>query len=111
MNECAKLWKLWLADRTIEKWTNFRNQRKNTTKIIRRVKKNQYKEILEGINSDFKQHNTRDYYRIFKDQLRGYQPSGLCFRDENGKLALDNKQNCQILARYFEKLLNCDEPK
>ncbi|KAJ8890068.1 hypothetical protein PR048_009575 [Dryococelus australis] len=31
-------------------------------------------------------------------------------RDENGKMSLTNTENCAILRKYFDQLLNCEEP-
>lgn len=31
-------------------------------------------------------------------------------KKENGDLALNNQENCKILAKYFENRLNCPEP-
>lgn len=38
----------------------------------------------------------------------GYTPQNLCFKKEGGKLTLTDNENCRA-AKYFEKLLNCDE--
>ncbi|KAI5715474.1 hypothetical protein M8J77_016629 [Diaphorina citri] len=32
------------------------------------------------------------------------------YKDANGRLAMNNEENCDILATYFEQLLNCQEP-
>ncbi|XP_046831398.1 uncharacterized protein LOC124429781 [Vespa crabro] len=47
----------------------------------------------------------------FKSQLKGYQAPSICFKDENGKLGLSNAENCEILVKHFDQLLNCPEPK
>lgn len=111
LNKRAETWKLWHSNKTEDKWNNFRKQRKDTAKAIRYTKRKYDKTQLEKIDKDFKRHNTRDFYKTFKEELRGYLPASLCFRKKDGKLALSNKENCQILADYFQTLLNCDEPK
>ncbi|XP_035731235.1 uncharacterized protein LOC118445651 [Vespa mandarinia] len=49
--------------------------------------------------------------RTLKSQLKGYQAPSICFKDENDKLGLSNAENCEILAKHFDQLLNCPEPK
>lgn len=48
-------------------------------------------------------------YRTFSDQIRGYIPQDICFRKQDGKLALTNQENCEELAECFSNLLNCPE--
>ncbi|KAL1460740.1 hypothetical protein WDU94_012692 [Cyamophila willieti] len=63
------------------------------------------------MDEDFKRNNTRSFYRTFKSNLQKYQNQNLCFKNEKGELALNDEENCDILAKYFETLLNCDEPE
>ena len=63
------------------------------------------------MNKDFKKNNTRDFYIMFKQNLSKYCPPSICFKDQNGKTAYSNKDNCGILASYFENLLNGECPK
>lgn len=62
------------------------------------------------IEKDFQTNNTRNFYKTIKTKLTGYQPQSLCFKREDGHLALNNQENCRELAKYFEKLLNCPTP-
>lgn len=45
---------------------------------------------------------------MFKSKLGGNTPPNICFKKEHTKVILNNKQNCEYLAKYFETLLNCD---
>lgn len=49
-------------------------------------------------------------YKTFRKQLLNYEPLTLLKKDENVNLAHNNKDNAEILAKYFNKLLNCDHP-
>lgn len=103
-------WKRWSSNPTKENWNVFSLQRKTTAKIIRGEKRHYDKDRLEIIEEDFKRNNTREFYRTFKEELQQYQPPSLCFKRKDGTLALSNKENCHLLADYFETLLNCKEP-
>lgn len=84
--------------------------RKQTAKIIRQTKRKYLNDQLNSIEEDFRNHNTQDFYKMFGNKIKGYAPRNLCFRKQNGKLALTNKENCQELSKYFSQLLNCPQP-
>lgn len=84
--------------------------RKETAKIVRQTKRKHIRDQLDSIEKDFRNYNTRDYYRTFKKQLTGYTTQNLTFRKTDNTLALNNKENCEILAQYFKELLNCPTP-
>lgn len=93
-----------------ENFQAFNNIRKLSAKLIRQTKRKHMKEQLDSIEENFRNHNTRDFYRTFAGNIRGYTPQNLCFKKQDGKLALTNQENCQELARYFSELLNCTKP-
>ncbi|KAI5746185.1 hypothetical protein M8J77_000906 [Diaphorina citri] len=103
-------WKKWYSTKDPNHYQNFKQQRSVTAKIIRARRRNFEKEQLIQIENDFKKNNTRSFYSTFKRNLHPYQAPNLCFKNEEGKLATNNIENCKILATYFEKLLNCEEP-
>ncbi|MFP3037177.1 MAG: endonuclease/exonuclease/phosphatase family protein, partial [Candidatus Karelsulcia muelleri] len=103
-------WKKWHASKKDKHYIEFKNQRSLTAKIIRTAKRNFERDQLLQIEEEFRKNNTRTFYKTFKQGLQGYRPPNLCFRDERGKLALNNQENCEILAGYFKKLLNSEEP-
>jgi endonuclease/exonuclease/phosphatase family metal-dependent hydrolase len=97
--------------RSEETQKKFFEVRKQTSKILRQNKRKYVNDQLESIEDNFKNYNTHDFYKTFANQIKGYSPQNLCFRKQDGKLALTNKENCQELATYFSQLLNCPEPK
>ena len=101
-------WKNYNSNKTSEKWQQFLNIRKQTSKIIWRKKRNYDKRQTDEIEQDFKKNNTRNFYKTFKEQLTGYQPPNLCFKKPDGSLETNTKKNCKILADYFNTLLNCE---
>lgn len=58
------------------------------------------------MEEDFRKNEMRDFYKTYKKHLTKYQPPSLCFESEENNLVLTNKTNCEMLARYFDKLLN-----
>jgi len=89
---------------------NFLETRKLSNKIIRQEKRKYVNKQLESIETDFKNYNTHGFYKTFANQIKGYNPQNVCFRKLDGNLALSDEENCEVLAEYFEKLLNCPEP-
>ncbi|KAI5720012.1 hypothetical protein M8J77_000651 [Diaphorina citri] len=105
-----KCWKKWYSTKNANDYENFKKQRSLTAKIIRSTKRNFEKDQLAQIEDAFKKNNTRSFYSTFKRNLHPFQSPNLCFRNEEGKLTINNTENCKVLATYFEKLLNCEEP-
>lgn len=103
-------WQKWNNTKKKKDWETFTEVRKITSKTIRSVKRNYDRSRLEEIDMDFKKNNTREFYKTFKEVLSGYQPQSLHFKDKNGIMVLSNRENCELLAEYFENLLNCEEP-
>lgn len=89
---------------------NFLKTQKQSSKIIRSEKPQYDKRRLTEIESDFTKNNTRNFHRTFREIMTGYQPPNLCFRRPDGTLETNTKNNCDILAKYFEKLLNTEPP-
>lgn len=102
--------KNWSSNKTEERHNTFLIVRKETSKLIRQTKRTYENNQLLELEKDFQKNNTRNFYKTFKTKLTGYQPQSLCFKKENGSLALNNKDNCKELAKYFENLLNCPQP-
>ena len=61
-------------------------------------------------NNKYMNYNSRDFYRTFRYRLSKYVSPSLCFQKENCSLVLNNQKYCQILAQYFQNLLNCQVP-
>lgn len=105
-----KAFREWNSNKTTTTYNTFLETRKETSKLIRQTKRQYENSQLHEIEKDFQKNNTRNFYKTFKAKLTGYQPQSLCFRRENGQLALNNQENCKLLASYFEQLLNCPAP-
>lgn len=108
--ERTKQWNKWKCSGKTEHLDEFKIQRKETARIIKSAKRSFEKSQLLDIQNSFVKNNSRNFYQMFKSHLKGYQAPNICFTDENGKVGLSNNQNCEILRKYFEQLLNCEEP-
>lgn len=104
-------WKKFSSNRTSETWQDFHKVQKQSSKDIRSVKRSYDKNRLIEIEEDFKKNNTRNFYRIFRENIKGYRPPNICFKRTDGSLETNTKENCEILKNYFDKLLNCEKPK
>ena len=89
---------------------HFLDIRKQTNRTIRKTKRNYVTDQFKSIEEDFRNYNSKNFYRTFAKRINGYSSQNLTFRKQNGKLALTNQENCNELARYFTDLLNCPEP-
>lgn len=110
LEERKKAFQNYNCNKSEETQRKFFELRKRTSKILRQNKRKYVNEQLESIDENFKNYNTHDFYKSFSNQIKGYSPQNLCFRKQDGKLALTNRENCQVLATYFSQLLNCPEP-
>lgn len=54
-----------------------KKQQSNTSKIIKAVKRNFDKNQLSQIQNDFKKHNTKNFYKTFKNMHQQYQTPSL----------------------------------
>ena len=98
------------SQKSPETLQHFLDIRKQTNRTIRRTKRNYVNEQIQMIEENFRNYNSRDFYRTFANTIRGYSAQNLTFRKKDGKLALTNQDNCEELACYFSELLNCPEP-
>lgn len=103
-------WLKWNSQKTPLNRDKFIEQRKSTTRIIRQVKRQFTKDQLTQLDEDFKKNNSRNFYKSFKRNLSRYNPPSLHFRGPDGKMAYNDIDNCNLLAKYFENLLNCKPP-
>lgn len=110
MEDRIQAWRKFNSHRTPEKWEEFKKIQKASSKIIRREKRGYENKRLKEIEEDFNKNNTRNFYRTFRESMTGYQPPSLCFKRQDGTLETNPKKNCEILAQYFDTLLNCTKP-
>lgn len=104
-------WKKFSSNKTEKNWEDFLKTQKQSSKIIRRQKRGYDNGRLHEIQQDFTKNNTRNFYKTFRENLQGYQAPSLCFKKSDGSLETNTKNNCKILAQYFNSLLNCEPPQ
>ncbi|KAL4148126.1 hypothetical protein QTP88_002420 [Uroleucon formosanum] len=101
----------WLIDTNNEvTLRRFRTRQKEASKILRCEKRKYVQNILETAELDYKTHRTRDMYKRVNDLRGGYKKKEKFLRDDDGSLITTNEELAKKWARYFEKLLNCEEP-
>ena len=117
-DECDQLikhrqqaWQNWSCNKNQKTLQELKDARKLVTKSIRKIRKHSEDIKLQKIEEHFKKNNSRNYYKSFKQKLTKYTAPSLQFKDENGEIAHTNSKNCEILAKYFSKLLNCEQPQ
>lgn len=103
-------WQKWNTDKSKENRAKFLEIRRETAKTIRNTKRNYDKDQMKQIEQDFRKNNSRNFYKTFKQNLNRYSPPTLCLKDQTGKVAYNDRDNCETLAKYFENLLNCNSP-
>lgn len=105
----SEAWNKWNSNK--QNFEEFKIQRKRTAKVFKNAKRRFERDQLSEIEENFKKNNTRNFYQIFKTKLRGYSSPNICFKNDQGKLIINDKQNCEHVAKYFKELLNCDPPQ
>lgn len=111
VEERHKCWLVFQSSKTEQNNLNLIKQRKLSQKIIRNAKRQHEKSILNQIEEDFQKNNTRQYYKNFKLKMSHFTAPTLMLRDQEGKLAHNDRENANIMARSFQKLLNCEDPE
>lgn len=109
LSQRLSAWQSWNSHKIPEKFDKFITARRLAAKTFRTARRRFHKSQMTQIENSFAQNKTRDFYQTFKRTLTKYTPPSLNFTDpRSGKIAHNDRDNCQILAHYFENLLNCD---
>lgn len=111
IEERHKSWLIFQSSKTELNNNNLVKQRKLTQKTIRNAKRQYEKSILNQIEESFHKNETRHYYKNFKQKISQYVATTLMLKEEEGKLAHNDRDNANIMAKSFQKLLNCDDPE
>lgn len=61
----SKTWKKWHSTKNNDDYIIFKEQRLQTAKIIRKIKRNFDKTQLQQIDEDFRKNNARTFYKTF----------------------------------------------
>jgi uncharacterized protein YqeY len=67
--------------------------------------------VMESIEENQKQNNTRKMYQIINQFKKGYQHKFNAIRNKKGELVMNKKEEAEIWKEHFDKLLNTEEPK
>ena len=86
------------------------HKRKAAQEIIRNKTKLYINRVTEPIEKDHKDNNTREMYQTINKFQKGYQHTFNMIRNKSGELAMNTKERAEIWKKYFDKLLNVDEP-
>jgi len=69
------------------------------------------KDVIESIEEDQQNNNTRKMYETVNQFKKGYQHKFSVIRNKKGELAVNTKEKAEMWKEYFDKLLNTGEPK
>ena len=69
------------------------------------------KNVIESIEEDQKQNNTRKMYQTVNQFKKGYQHKFSIIRNKKGELAINTKEKAEIQKEYFDILVNTEEPR
>ncbi|PNF41580.1 hypothetical protein B7P43_G12088 [Cryptotermes secundus] len=96
----------WIQDPSKLNGDNLNNIRCETSRHIRKKKREYLKGKIDELAMNSKNKNIRDLYRGINDFKRGYQPSSNLVKDENGDLLADSHNILNRQRKYFSQLLN-----
>jgi hypothetical protein len=89
----------------------YHHKRKEKHKVIRNKKKVYMKMVIESIEEDQKQNNTRKMYQTISQFKKGYQHKFNAIRNKKGELVMNKKEEAEIWKEHSNKLLNTEDPK
>jgi hypothetical protein len=69
------------------------------------------KTVIESIEEDYKQNNTRKMYHTINQFKKGYQHKFNAIRNQEGELVMNKKDEAEVWKEHFDKLLNTEAPK
>lgn len=98
-----------LQNKDEESKMRYNNQVRETTKLMRRKKREWVKGLLQKAENDRTQNNARNFYRTLRYFKKGYQPKGYGVKNENGDVITEESKVLEIWKNYFSDLLNCDQ--
>ena len=75
-------------------------------RLLRRKKREHLNEQIESLEAHNRNGNVRDFYKIIKNQRKGFQPRSLKINDTNGQLLSDTTRIANRWKEYFQDLLN-----
>lgn len=81
---------------------------KETTKILRRKKREWIKHLLRKAESDRTANNAKEFYRSVRFFKKGFTPLSYGIKDKNGHIVVNNEEGLMVWREYLKELLNGD---
>jgi len=91
----------------------FRTRQRGASNILRCEKRKYIQNIMASAELGYKTHKTRDMYEYMRvNNLKsGYIKKERFLRNGNGSLITTSKELTKKCGKYFNGLLNCEEPE
>jgi hypothetical protein len=88
----------------------YKTRLREASNILRCEKKKYLQDMLEKAELDYKSHKTRDMYKQINRFAGGYKKKERFLKNYDGILITSSEEIFKIWGKYFDKVLNCDEP-
>jgi hypothetical protein len=85
---------------------NLKNLRSETNRTFRNKKREYLKGKINELETNNKNKNIRDSYRVINEFKKGYQPRIKIIKDENGNLIADPQNVLNRWKNFFNQVLN-----
>lgn len=82
---------------------------RETTKLLRRKKRNWLNGLVTKAEEDRTKNNAKDFYRSVRYFKKGYTPKAYGVKDRNGRVIIQEEEGLEVWKEYFENLLNGEE--
>jgi hypothetical protein len=85
---------------------NLQNLRHETNRTFRNKKREYLRGKINELETNNKNKNIRDLYRVINEFKKGYQPIINIIKDENGDLLADRQNVMNSCKNFFNQVLN-----
>lgn len=101
-----KLREKWLETKHVNDKKTYDDINKETTKLLRKKKRNWLKGLVTRAEEERTANNSRDFYRTTRFFRTEYKPKAYGIKDKNGTVILQQKEGLNRWQEYFDELLN-----
>ncbi|XP_044755033.1 uncharacterized protein LOC123313963 [Coccinella septempunctata] len=98
-------WKQYLSHKTVEKYGQYKQQRKVVKELIQREKRKKWEEFGEKMEKDHKS-NQKLFYRVLKNARKTPRNDNVLIKDKDGNLLKEDTAIMERWRGYFDDLLN-----
>lgn len=109
INVRKKAKETWLMNQTEDTRDSYLYEIRETTRMLRRKKREWVNNILEKAENDANGKNSREFYKAMKYFRKGFIPGAYGVKNRSGKVVIQEEESLDIWKEYFKELLNGEQ--